>query len=77
MDAIELKSDLHKLIDKVNDMSILNAIKIILNKQTLEVDFWEELPLSIQESINTGIMQAENGEMKSHEEVMQKYKKWH
>ncbi|RLD65059.1 MAG: hypothetical protein DRI84_07610 [Bacteroidetes bacterium] len=77
MDAIELKSDLHKLIDKVNDMSILNAIKIILNKQTLEADFWEELPLSIQESINTGIMQAENGEMKSHEEVMQKYKKWH
>ena len=76
MDAIELKSDLHSLIDKVNDISILNALKIILSKQTLESDFWEELPLSVQESAKRAMMQVENGETRTHEEVMQKHKKW-
>ena len=76
MDAIEIKSDLHNLIDKVNDISILNALKTILSKQTLEADFWDELPLSVQESAKRGMMQVENGETRTHEEVMQKHKKW-
>ena len=76
MNAIELKSDLHELIDRVNDMSMLNAIKTILSKQTSESDFWEELPLNVQESVKRGMMQVENGETRTHEEVMQKHNKW-
>ena len=76
MDAIELKSDIHNLIDRVNDMSMLRAVKAILSKQTSESDFWEELPLNIQESVKRGIRQVENGETRTHEEVMQKHKKW-
>lgn len=48
MNEIELKSDLHSLIDKVNDMTILNAIKVILSAQVKENDFWEELPLNVE-----------------------------
>ena len=76
MNVIELRSDLHKLIDRVNDISVLSAIKTILSKQASESDFWEELPLNVQESVKKGIRQVENGETRTHEEVMQKYEKW-
>ena len=33
MNAMDLKSDLHSLIDRVNDTTILNAIKAILSAQ--------------------------------------------
>jgi len=76
MNVIELKSDLHSLIDKVNDITILNAIKDILNAQVKEKDFWEELPLNIQESVKRGMEQARSGNTKAHSEVMKSYKKW-
>jgi predicted transcriptional regulator len=76
MNVIELKSDLHSLIEKVNDVTILNAIKDILRTQVKENDFWEELPLNIQESINRGMEQALSGKTKAHSEVMKNYKKW-
>lgn len=76
MNTIELKSDLHNLIDKVNDVNILNAIKAILSKQVSDVDFWDELPLNVQESVKRGIEQAKNGETKPHSEVIKKYEKW-
>lgn len=76
MDAIKLKSDLHNLIDSLNDMSVLSALKTILSKQVSESDFWDELPLSVQESAKRGMIQVENGETSTHEEVMQKHKKW-
>ena len=76
MNVIELKSDLHSLIEKVNDVTILNAIKDILRTQLKENDFWEELPLNIQESVNRGMEQARSGKNKAHSEVMKNYKKW-
>ena len=76
MNIIELKSDLHSLIDKVDDTTILNAIKAILSKQIGGGDFWDELPLNIQESIKRGMEQARKGEAKAHSEVMKKYEKW-
>ena len=76
MNVIELKSDLHSLIDRVDDMTILNAIKEILSVQVKENDFWEELPLNIQESVKRGMEQARSGKTKAHTEVMKNYEKW-
>ena len=76
MNAIDLKSDLHSLVDKVNDMAILNAIKAILSAQLKENDFWDELPLNVQESVKRGIEQAKSGKTKAHSEVMKSYEKW-
>lgn len=76
MNSLELKSDLHNLIDRVNDVTILNAIKAILNKQVSEVDFWDELPTNVQESALRGMEQAKNGQTRAHNEVMKKYDKW-
>ena len=76
MNAIDLKSDLHSLIDKVNDTAILNAIKAILSAQLKEDDLWDELPLNIQESVKRGMEQARNGKTKAQSEVMKSYEKW-
>jgi len=76
MNAIELKSCLHSLIDNVNDMTILNEIKAILSAQVKENDFWEELPLNVQESVKRGMEQAQSGKTKAHTEVMKNYEKF-
>jgi len=76
MNSTELKSDLHNLIDKVNDATILNAIRAILAKQVSDTDFWNDLPVSVQESVKRGIIQAKNGQTKDHSEVMKKHEKW-
>ncbi len=76
MNTMELKSDLHNLIDKVNDATILNAVRAILSKQLGDDDFWDELPLHVQESVKRGMEQAKRGETTPHSEVMKKYNKW-
>jgi predicted transcriptional regulator len=75
MNEIQLKSDLHSLIDRVNDMTILNAVKEILSVQVKENDFWEELPLNVRESVKRGMEQARSGKTKAHSEVMKNYEK--
>lgn len=76
MNTVELKSDLHNLIDKVNDASVLYSIKTILSNQINETDFWDELPLNVQESVTKGMDQAKKGETKTHSEVLKKHEKW-
>ena len=76
MNVVDIKSDLHTLIDKINDLSVLNAVKVLLNKQVFEPDLWDDLPESVKESIEKGIEQAEKGDTKPHDEVMKKYSKW-
>ena len=76
MNTVELKSDLHRLIDKVEDANILKAIRAILRKEVKEEDFWDELPLSVQESVKKGMEQAKKGETRPHSQVMEKYEKW-
>ncbi len=76
MNAIEIKSDLHKLIDKINDIDLLNALKVLLKNKSTEYDSWDMLPSEVKESIEKGIGEAERGETKAHNEVMQAYKKW-
>ena len=74
MDVIEIKSDLHRLIDKVNDISILSTIKALLNKQVVADDFWDELPENVQESIEKGLKQSKDGNTIDHDVVMKEFK---
>ncbi|MCF8360679.1 MAG: hypothetical protein K9H26_18135 [Prolixibacteraceae bacterium] len=76
MNTVKLKSDLHSLIDKVENTTILNAIRAILSKEVNEEDFWNELPLNVQESVKRGMEQAKRGETRPHSEAMKKYEKW-
>ena len=73
MNAIELKSDILKLINIIEDESFLHAIRILLLKQipnSETKDFWNDLPIRIRKDIETALMEADKGELIPHEEVM-------
>lgn len=77
MNVIELRSELHNLIDKITDSNILNAVKTLLSERTAtQTDWWDIISDEERTEIEQGLAEADKGEVISHEEVMAKYKKW-
>lgn len=75
MSTAELKSNLYKLIDSINDSKTLQSIyTLISNKGVSEVDFWDELSDEQKAEIEEAIAQADRGELIPHEEVMARIK---
>lgn len=61
-----------KLILDVNDQAVLDEVKAVL--QNSEDNFYDHLPEQLKRSIARGISDIEKGNLKPHEEVMQKFK---
>ena len=77
MDIVELRTDLHNMIDKISDSNILNAVKTLLSaKATTQTDWWDTISDEEKTEIEQGLAEADRGELIPHEEVMRKYKKW-
>ncbi len=77
MDIIELRADLHNMIDKISDSSILYAVRTILSgKAVKQADWWDSISEEERAEIKQGLAEADHGELIPHEEVMAKYKKW-
>ncbi len=77
MDVIELRTDLHNMIDKITDRNILNAVKTLLAGKTVaQSDWWDIISDEERTEIEQGLAEADRGEVIPHEEVMAKYKKW-
>jgi len=77
MGTIELKSNLHRIIESIDDNKVLNAIYILLVKQlkvNQKLDFWDELPEELRNEIEEAIKEAERGEVFTHESVVQEMK---
>ena len=75
MDVIELRTDLHGMIDKITDGNILNAVKTLLSGNTAsKTDWWDTISDEERTEIEQGLAEADRGEVISHEEVMEKYK---
>jgi predicted transcriptional regulator len=73
MDVLELRADLHNMIDKISDSSVLQAVKTLLsNQKASPVDWWETIDESEKAEIELGLKQIEDGEVIPHEEVMEK-----
>jgi predicted transcriptional regulator len=73
MSIATIKLDLAKKIMDTNDEELIGYIKSIFDGQS--ENWFEELPIDVQASIERGLAQSEKGEVKPHEEVMKKYKK--
>jgi predicted transcriptional regulator len=71
-----IKSDLFALIEQTNDMKVLEAIRVLLQANAGERDFWDQLPDFQKKSIEKGLAQVEQENTIAHEEVMKKYDKW-
>ncbi|MBW8050927.1 MAG: hypothetical protein FVQ77_11440 [Cytophagales bacterium] len=79
MDIQAEKLSVIQRLEQINDISLIQAIKEILDfalKQRNEKDIWNTLTNEQKQSIERGIVQADKGELKSHKEVMKRYKKW-
>ena len=76
MTAVEIKTDLHSLIDKIEDVNVLEACKILLikhapsSKTNDENESWDELPEKVKTDINEALLESERGEGIPHEEVI-------
>ena len=47
-----------------------------IQKKLEYTDFWNELPDHVKDSVDRGLKQSVAGQTKSHEEVMEKFKKY-
>lgn len=77
MGTAELKLNLHKLIDGVQDNSILEAVYTLLSKANVntEDDWYNSLPDEIKASIERGISEADNKQYVPYTEVKAKVNK--
>lgn len=57
MSTIELRSNLHSLIDQINDDTVLQAHLTLLSREVAQQsgDFWNELSPTQQASIDRGL----------------------
>jgi hypothetical protein len=75
MKAVQLKSDLHRLIDKVNDVDILKAVKTILTKESEHKSDWaDSLSENLKAELQKSILEADQGKTVSDEEALKRIK---
>lgn len=73
MSTVELKYNLFKVIDSINDSKTLKDIYSFISKKS-DVDFWDELSDEQKAEIEDSIAELDRGEGLSHEQVMQEIK---
>ena len=73
MDIQALKIDLVQRILNTQNPTLLVRINNIFQKE-VENDWWDNLPAEVQESINEGIQDIENGKSFTHDQVIQEAK---
>jgi hypothetical protein len=73
MDIQTLKINLVKKILGTQDEDLLLEINEIIHEKG-EDDWWNELPINIQDSILEGIQDIEKGKLYTHDQVIQEAK---
>lgn len=69
------KLELMHLLLQTQKESILKKIKSVFEEE--QVDWWNEMSKKEQEEIKIGLAQADKGEYKANETVMNRFDKWH
>ena len=76
----ELREGLHKMIERVENISILKAVSVILEREQHHEegreDFYDTLHPLLKASIDRGLDQIKIGQTVPHEEVRKSYAKW-
>ena len=78
----QVKEELHKLIDSIEDEETLNVLNedvvpYVIEKRNKEQDGEEELTKEQEEELDEAIRQADAGEVISWEELLKETKRWH
>jgi predicted transcriptional regulator len=78
MSSSTIKTDLHKVIDSIEDEELLEEIHYLI-KSSLEgnqEEMWDELPEEVKIGIEEGLSQANKGQTITNEQFREKFKKW-
>ncbi|MFD2569686.1 hypothetical protein ACFSUS_03520 [Spirosoma soli] len=71
MSTIELRSNLHRLIDQIDDDAVLEAHLTLLSREVKQsTDFWAELSPEQQASIDRGLADLAAGRRKPFTDVL-------
>jgi predicted transcriptional regulator len=71
MSTAELKSNLHKLIDKVEDNKMLKITYLLLSKtEDDDKDWWDTISAKEKAAIEKGLKDIDKGHVFSHAKVM-------
>jgi predicted transcriptional regulator len=73
MDIQTLKLDLVSKIINIEKTSLLIEINKILQKEN-KTDWWDKLPVEVQDSIMEGMDDIQKGDVFTHEQVIQEAK---
>lgn len=69
------KIELMKLLLNTQKISVLEKIKDIFRQES-SLDWWEELSEEEHQEIEEGLSEFENGDIKSHKDVMKLFDEW-
>jgi len=77
MSTAELRLDLHKMIEGINDNSTLSAVYAFLsgNKDLPKSDWADNISSEEEASLLEGLKQESNGQVKSHDQILEKHRK--
>ena len=79
MNTIEIKKDLHNLIDSIDNVNLLSNFYDLIKKRlsSKEGQLWNRLTTKEQEELYLAFEESENPEnLISHEEMKKKHEKW-
>ena len=68
------KIELIQWLSTLNDVSLID--KLVKLREKEKTDWWNEISASEKESIEKGILDADNGKLTSHSAVKRIYEKW-
>ena len=72
--VLDEKLELIQWISTVEDNAIIKKLMKIRNKETK--DWWDSISDAEKNSIEKGIMDADNGDVVPHSEARKRYEKW-
>jgi len=78
MNTIELKKNFHQLIDKIDNESLLKDFyELLKHRDTNEGELWNNLSNSEKEELLLALEESKNPyNLKNHDEMKKKHKKW-
>lgn len=74
--ALDIKHELHAMIDLIKDESILSAVYTILKKEWQTEEMYASVSDAELQAIDEGLAQLDSGEEYSHEDAEKIYKLW-
>lgn len=69
-----LREEIKKFINIANPRTVMLVHAML--EADLDHDWWDDLPIGVQNSIDNALVESKNGQGISHEDVLKNYGQW-